>query len=258
MSVNQARPPYAALRVPLLVALLCALIALPRAAAAHALDVSTARVTLRDEHVEVLADVDLVQLVIRTVPDAKDATNLATCGEEALAGWVDQARRALEGATRLEVDGMPIPLVLRAFPAPPEVRMLAAQVSASASRGPGATHVHAPTSPLRFESARPVADARSVTVTLPSALGPVLYTFVQPSMSYGAPGAAASFPVLVPRAIEPQPAAPRAPSRANPAPRTWVAAAAWVFAVVAMLAQLIGRRQAALASTARHDRGRTA
>lgn len=191
------------MRLVLVLALLL-LLPLCSAARAHALDLSTARVTLRDDHIEVLAEIDLM-LLLEAGPTA-----VAISGEAELRGWLERARQVLEAKTQLTVDGTQVALTLGDLPTPPQVRALAATLSA-------AGRDHGELVRLRFAAPQAVPGARTLTLTLPAPLGPVLVSFVQPATRYAPPGMAVAFDVLR-RTAE----APRA------APRPWLGAAALV------------------------------
>ena len=152
-------------------------------ARAHALDLSTARVTLRDEHVEVLLDLDPFLLA------GADPTDVAIASEDDLTACLLHARHVLESQTILKADGAPLGLVLRGFPAPPEFRAMAAVRSAAQKE-------HGDPVRLRMEASQTVAGARSLSLLLPAVLGPSVVSFVQPTTRYAAPGLATSFTVL--------------------------------------------------------------
>lgn len=210
----------------------CAVLSLaaPNVAGAHALDLTTARVSLRDGHAEVAAEIDVVALVGRTGAAPRDAAALTTMSERELAEYVSKAESELASNARLEVDGAHVDLKLRSFPSPRDVRMLAAQSAGSA-------HAHPPMSVLRWESTRPLMDARTITVTMPSSLGKVLFTFVQPDTRLAGAGAATSFEVLR--------RAPAAPAVTLAASRPWwLAFLASAMAIAALLTQILPRRRA--------------
>jgi hypothetical protein len=212
-------------------AFVACLLGAPGLAAAHALDLTTARVSLRDGLVDVTCEVDVVAMVARAAGGGADATALATAGDDELARLVATARGALEAGAGLEVDSTSVPLVLRAFPTPTEVRFLAAHASASPSAHPAASAV-------RLEAARAVAGARAVRVVLPASLGRVLYTFVQPETRLANAGAAASFEAGGP-----------APPVAAPEPsRPWLGVAAFALAGLALVVQLAPRRRSPTAA----------
>lgn len=152
-------------------------------AQAHALDLSVARVTLRDAHVEVMLELDPFLLA------GADPTAVATASEKELIARLQHARRVLESETKLKVDGAPVGLVLRGFPAPSEFRAMAATLSA-------AQKDHGDPVRLRLEAPQPVLGASSVALSLPAVLGPSVVSFVQPTTRYAAPGESLPFAVL--------------------------------------------------------------
>lgn len=183
-------------------AVVAALLLLAAASAhAHALDTPTARVTLRDDHVEVLAEVDLLQLL------GVEATAIATADEAALVEHLARARRLLEAEAYLSLDGRRGDLVLRALPPPPELRALAATLSAAGRE-------HGEPMRLRLEAPRRIEGVSRIGLALPAALGPVLVTFAQVATRHAAQGRPAEFPVLRP---------PGAPERAGSLPWSRVA-----------------------------------
>lgn len=211
-----------------LLAIAAALGPLERAAAGHALDLTTARVTHRDGHVEVLVEVDVLRLVTQEVAEAKDATTIATADERTLATFVAGARSAMEGGGSLEADGASVPLVLRTFPTSSEMRFAAAEASASPDHHPAVSTV-------RFETTAPLGHPRRIAVKLPSSLGRILYTYVQPETHLSESGAPASFAVLAP--------ARESATEATPPPtsRTWLALGAGLLGIAALALQW-GRR----------------
>lgn len=177
-------------------ALVAACLARSAPSRAHPLEEGTARVTLRDDHLEVAADWDVFLLVDAT------PTALATCSDEALAATYARLRRAIEEGTTLRVDGARVPLTLTGFVSAPELRALAATLSAAGQD-------HGERARMRLEARRAVPGARVVTLAAPAALGPVVVSFVQPATRYALPGSAALFEVMAPR---------RAPAVATPTP----------------------------------------
>lgn len=161
------------------------IVAWASAAEAHAPDVSTARVTLRDEHVEVVAEWDLFPLVGRS------PTELATMSEDELVRVHRELVATIERDTALTIDGTRRPLEVRGFPTPPELRGLAATLSAS-------SHDHGARARIRLESREPVREARTLTLAAPPKAGPVNVSFVQPSQRYVRDGEPASFAILSP------------------------------------------------------------
>ena len=140
--------------------------------------------TLRDEHIEVIAEVDLFLLV------GAGPTAIATGPEAEVAGELERLRMTLETGTHLFVDGAPVPLELRGLLSPPELRAFAATLSA-------AQKDHGELVRLRFEAPQAVRGAKSVSLSLPPALGPIVVSFVQPATRYARPGESAMFDVLV-------------------------------------------------------------
>lgn len=211
----------------------------PAEARAHALDLTTAKVEVRDRHAEIVVDVDLAQLVARIEPTAGDAATLASADDARLESHVASVRRVLEEGARLDADGVAIPLALRRAPSAAELRRAAREAAT-----PGGH----PTAQLRLEATRPLPDARSVTVSLPDALGRVLYTYSQPTTRLGEAGGGASFPVLAPRAEAPAVAPTALATREGRAfDRGWLAFAAAALAIVALLAHVLPRARKALA-----------
>ena len=149
---------------------------------AHALDLGTARLTLRDDHVEILAEVDLFLLC-----DASP-TAIAISTEPELGAQSARLVTAVETGTKLTIDGGPVSLRVRAMPPPAELRAMAATLSADGKE-------HGRLVPIRIEALGAFHEPKSMSLVLPSALGPVLVTLVQPVTRYAAPGAPASFVV---------------------------------------------------------------
>lgn len=177
-------------------ALLAACLARSAPSRAHPLEEGTARVTLRDDHLEVAADWDVFLLVDAT------PTVVATCTDAALASTYARLRREIEEGTTLRVDGVTVPLALTGFVSAPELRAMAAALSAAGQD-------HGERARLRLEARRAVPGARVVTLAAPASLGPVVVSFVQPATRYALPGRPALFEVMAPQ---------RAPAVAVPTP----------------------------------------
>ena len=212
-----------------------ALSARPTTAWAHTLDLTTANVSLRDFHVEVVVSIDLLSLIAHTAAESclvPDGTMLATMSEAELAAHVARAREALEHGARLDVDGERVALELRAFPSPQEARALAAQASAAPERR--GEYV-----PVRFEARRSLEGAKSISVTLPNVLGAVLFTFVQPRTRLSHPGAPSTFTVLTTPVRLPEGLRPWVLTGA----RDWLTAAACFLLVLALLVNLLVHRK---------------
>ncbi len=161
-----------------------------RAAVAHMTTEATARVSLRDGHFNVVADVDVLTLV-RAEPTA-----LATGDDDALARTLAAAGQTLVDGTRLVVDGAALPLAVQTLPALPELRATAAWLS---SQGQD----HGASLSFVLQATTVVTEPRAVALSLPLAVGPVIATFVQPETRYIRAGDAATFAVLRPSAPDP-------------------------------------------------------
>lgn len=170
---------------------------------AHPLEEGTARVTLRDDHLDVVIDWDVFLLL-----DASP-TAVATSTDAALATTHARLRHEIEEGTSLRVDGASVALTLTGFLTPEDLRAMAATLSAAGQS-------HGERARMRLEARRAVPGARVVTLSAPPALGPVVVSFVQPATRYAWPGRPASFDVMSPRST-PSPA-PAAPTASTPAP----------------------------------------
>lgn len=163
---------------------------------AHELPTSTARVSLRDLALEVSAEIDPLPLLAQI-----QKADLASLREEELVSLLARAKEVLETETRLLADGQRVDLMLTIGIEPSEVRSLLAL-------SPEARHTHAHLVPIRWEAKEPLAAAKQLSLALPTALGPVLISFVQPQSRYAMPGSAASFSVLEKPASTAPPEAP--------------------------------------------------
>lgn len=212
--------------------LLAACLAVSAPSMAHPIEEGTARVTLRDDHLEVAADWDLFLLVDGT------PTAVATSTDEALATTYARLRREIEEGTSLRVDGASLPLSLTGFISAAELRAMAATLSA-------AGQLHGERVRMRLEARRAVPGARVVTLSAPAALGPVVVSFVQPSTRYAWPGRPASFDVMSaqrPPSHEPTVTA-SAPTVPPAAPRSnWLTALTALFGATAIVTTLRARR----------------
>lgn len=151
-------------------------------AQAHALDLNTARVSLRDGLVEVVAEWDLFLLV------PPSPTEVATATDEALSGIHRALIETIEKGTSLRIDDASHSLRIRGFPSPAELRAIAAGLS-STQKDHGAL--------VRFslESERSAPHPRQVSFASPASLGPVLVSFVEPRMQLASAGQSVSFAV---------------------------------------------------------------
>lgn len=191
-------------RLPLArLAVAMALVAAP--VAAHSLPDGTARVSLRDRHVEVQGEWDLFLLADAT------PTAIATATEADLAAHHAALRRAVVAGSSVRVDGRSYALEVTGFPAPKELRAMAASLSAEGKD-------HGALVRVRLESRTPIVDARAIHAAFPPRLGPVVATFVQPATVYLPPGAHAVFDVLAPRE---DPSRRASPARPLGAPFAW-------------------------------------
>ncbi len=152
-------------------------------ASAHPLDVATARVSLRDGHIEVLAELDLFAAL------RIDPTSVATASDEALTAAHSGFVRLMESESSLEADGSRIALRARGVPSAAELRAMAATLS---SRG----ETHGPLVRFFLDGATNSLEPRTVAFRPPAVLGPVIVSFVQPSSTLVRPGETARFSVL--------------------------------------------------------------
>lgn len=204
-------------------------------AQAHPLDESTARVSLREAHLEVVVDCDVFLMV------SPSPTEVATASEGSLRATHARLRRELESGTSLRVDGALVPLTVTGFVEAPELRAMAATLSASAQ-------THGARARIRLESSRVYDNPRSITLSGPAALGPLVVTFIQPATRYAWPGRPASFEVLAtqPRATRESLAPPSVGDSArleSRDPRRWVTAMIALGGTVALASRRV-----------RHDR----
>ncbi|MFO0654398.1 MAG: hypothetical protein U0787_04900 [Polyangia bacterium] len=154
---------------------------------AHALDLTTAKVSLRDAHAEVIIELDLLSLFPKT------ATELAVLTDAELDAELANAKQHLSQQTDLRSDGKRLPIAVTGFPNRDDLRMLAATTSANGKQ-------HGPLVRIRLESPAQIQEAKQLGIGLPAVLGPVVTTFVQPSTQFLSPGQSTTFPVLaVPR-----------------------------------------------------------
>lgn len=169
-----------------------------QSAKAHTLDLTTAKLSLRDEHVEVIVELDLLQLFDKT------PTELAVLSDDALLSQLDHAKALLQKQTELRTRGARLPVAVTGFPSREDLRMMAATTAGNGSP-------HGPLVRIRLESAATLRDATELSIALPAALGPVVTTFVQPTTRFLSPGQTTSFAVLTPQAAAPHPVRAAAP-----------------------------------------------
>lgn len=164
----------------------------PIFAEAHALDLTTARVSMRDAHVEVVVELDLLKLFARTPAE------LATLPDAALDAARVDVKKLLETQTVLHSDSQPLPLAVTGFPGHDDLRRMAAATV-------GSDNQHAPLVRIRLESPATIGQAKQIGISLPTAMGPVVATFVQPTTQFVSPGQTASFSVLADQRSETRP-----------------------------------------------------
>lgn len=145
---------------------------------------NTARVSLRDKHIEVLLEADMLGFLARA-----STLDISHAKDSDLGVLYARAKEILEGETRLEADGTPLGLELRAFPTPEELRTLAQKQSTM-------PHAHGELVSLRLEAPQALGTVEELSIVFPQSLGPVLISFVQPTTRWTGPGAKAAFSVL--------------------------------------------------------------
>lgn len=159
---------------------------------AQALEASAARVTLRDDHVEVLVELDLLGLMTQLNPKLGDVTALSRADESSLTQATQVTKDLLQKGSQLIANGTASPLLVTGFPTPSDVRNLSAYATANprTRREPVV---------IRLEALKPVTGAHELAVTLPKEAGTVRYTFVQPATRLATAGERVAFPVLAPQ-----------------------------------------------------------
>ncbi|HMY19864.1 MAG TPA: hypothetical protein PKA58_26240 [Polyangium sp.] len=160
---------------------------------------NTARVSLRDGHLEVFAEIDEMAL-------------------EALRSPADTARmqRLLETDMHLHVDDVPVEMELRPVVFPDK-------------EPAAAPHNHGALVPIHWESKRRIFSGAKIAVVFPKELGPVLISFVQPSTNWTPAGTTAQFAILE---------APRQTPPAEPSRNGW-GIAAMTLACLAILGNVM-------------------
>lgn len=163
-----------------------------KSADAHALDLTTARVSMRDAHVEVVVELDLLKLFRRT------PTELATLPDAELDAALQDVKKLLQTQTVLHRDSQPLPFAVTGFPGRDDLRAMAATTA-------GSDKQHGPLVRIRLESPTTLSAVQKIGISLPVAVGPVVATFVQPTTHFVSPGQNASFFVLQNQRAEPRP-----------------------------------------------------
>ncbi len=200
-------------------------------AGAHELDVTTARISLRDEHVQVDVRLDLLVLLAATAPSWPGRAGLSRLNDQELTSMLGDAMRMLQRQAQLTVNGVPVALMLRHVPTATDLRAIAGRQDA-----PGNGHVHREMTRLRFETAGSRAQGDAIGFQLPASLGSVLYTFVQPNTRMAQPGASVAFPIAHP-AAQIEHVATGEPGRSTDWLRSIVAVAAVMLALSALVLQ---------------------
>lgn len=159
---------------------------------AQALEASSARVTLRDDHVEVLVELDLLGLMTQLNPKLGEVTSLSRAEESSLTQATQVTKDLLQKGSQLIVNGSASSLLVTGFPTPADIRNLSAYAASNprTRREPVV---------IRLEALKPVTGTHELTVTLPKEAGAVRYTFVQPATRLATAGERVAFPVLAPQ-----------------------------------------------------------
>jgi len=159
-------------------------------AEAHELSMNTARVSLRDAHLEMTADLDPLALLRHLhAGSSGNDTDMAPLDDTQVQALVARAKHVLETETRVEANGTSMALEIHLALEPNEVRKYL-QMSTEER------HEKAFLIPVRWEAKEPLVGVKQIQVVFPATLGPVLITFVQPTTHWTAPGTAAVFSVL--------------------------------------------------------------
>jgi len=170
-------------------------------ARAHALATNTARVTLRDGAIEVLADVNAVTWLAR-LSGRESPLPLLDVDPAELARLSAEARRQLVEDLRLEADGVRVPLELRTFPSDAAIARAATEALIATQVG---GHPHPQLLRFELDATAAIVRPERLRITFPPQLGDVLINFVQPTTHFTPAGGAASFTVLAPPAEPPRP-----------------------------------------------------
>lgn len=151
----------------------------------HALNVTTAKASLRDAHIEVIIELDLQLLFQKTTKE------LAALSDSDLDAALQDAQKLLRSQTLLRGDGQTFSAAVTGFPTRADLRTMAETTS---TRSPE----HGPLIRIRLESLTPAAEWTQLSIALPASLGPAVVTFVQPTTQLVASGQPAAFAVLTP------------------------------------------------------------
>ncbi len=153
-------------------------------AQAHELHEPTARVTLRSGHAEVRLRLDMLDAMGRIGEPGVPIAHLPAVDPTGFAALAAKTRAQLAAETVLWVEGRRVPLALTAFPRTEALVELARQQAMQKLVDP---HAHAPRWEVRLE-VRLKARPAEVALELPKALGPMMVTFVEPTITRATPG----------------------------------------------------------------------
>ena len=176
------------MRSPLLgLGVLCGLFLVPPVAGAHVPQESTAHVSLRDGHVALSLDFDLVGVLEH---EHGAALMLGQVSEEALAQALGNIKHLLEDETTLRLDGEPVRLQVQEFPSIDEIQRQAVQALVRSDLDP---HGPVPHQEVRLQAVAAFPGAQSLSISLPAVMGRSFVTFDEPSSQFVEPGKAVTF-----------------------------------------------------------------
>lgn len=171
-------------------ALLTALVAgLSFDALAHSMPNHTARIELRDQHIRIRLEVDMLGWLAE-LNKGKDGATIKMSFLQAQK-TLPRAREDLEQLASLLVDDKLSKLQIMGFPNRDTIRMLFTNLAAKP-----AGHNHGEFSTIYLQGVPLGQQPHSVSLKLPPSLGEVLVSFVQPSATLARAGNKASFEVL--------------------------------------------------------------
>lgn len=166
-------------------------------ARAHALEETSATVSVRDNHLEVRLDVDLLAWLEEVAGGDVPVEALAASNPDAFDARLMLARDQV-ATTQVMAAGAPVPLAAVRFPSADDARALAVEHLVARTVDP---HVHGPRVPVVLEALLPL-PADPLTITLHPSLGPTVVTFVEPVTTLAPAGSVT---------MRPSPPAPNAP-----------------------------------------------
>ncbi len=169
------------------IGLSCGLCLAPQVAGAHVPQESTARVSLRDGHVALSLNFDLVGVLEH---EHGAALMFGQVSEEALAQELDNIKHVLEQETTMRLDGEPVPLRVQEFPSLDAIQRQAVQALVRSDLDP-----HGPVSlqEVRLLAVAAFPDAQTLSLSLPGVMGRSFVTFDEPRSRLVEPGKTASF-----------------------------------------------------------------